>query len=515
MAASSSFMKLQNTNHGYQPLFETIYQYWLSSAIYVSVVLDIPGFLCHSKKSFEQLFDEIKEKKPNLIKDNLYRIIRSLTAIGVFSKDKQDFFELTEMGQSLLNEDVKFFILDHLSRENWFKICNVGEQKDFSHFDMAFSRKAPSMSDELSQIIFSYQYTKALYLLVKFNIADILNDKSLSILDIAEIVDINITVLEKIFLLLEYKNILHKNIDETYILTITGRFLLTDNTESLKNVVLHENIAKWQAAANLITAITEGLEPFKVTHGKGLFDYLKDLQDESKSEFDIFNQAMAEISTIEIKATVTSLIIPGGARTIMDIGGGTGALMSALLRQHPDLVGTIFDLPETIAQITHTDARCTIHGGNFFEKDTIPYADVILLKRALHDWSDSDAVTILSHCAEKCETIIIIEWLWKETENNMFVSSLDLFLMSIGGKIRSEQAFTELFRAAGIVGSDIKELSPGVSAIYALPHKKLIEIPKDSANAMTRLGIHAKPTLSQKPEVECDEPHHLSGMLRK
>ena len=176
---------------------------------------------------------------------------------------------------------------------------------------------------------------------------------------------------------------------------------------------------------------------------------------------------MAEISSVEIANIVSELPIPAKVKICMDVGGGKGALMTAILEQHPKLNGIVFDLPETIDKITQLSENCSKHGGSFFDKETIPKVDMIILKRVIHDWNNAHAKKILKNCSEKCDSLQIIEWLWKE--NDSFVASLDFFLMSIGGKIRSEQEFAMLLKSADLEQTAIVKIMEGVFAISAKP----------------------------------------------
>ena len=92
-------------------------------------------------------------------------------------------------------------------------------------------------------------------------------------------------------------------------------------------------------------------------------------------------------------------------RTMVDVGGGTGAMLASLLRRHPHVNGILVDLPGTIARagdlLTDTGVaeRITLHGQSFF--DPLPAgADLYLLKNVLNDWPDQETVAILSNCAQ-------------------------------------------------------------------------------------------------------------------
>ncbi|MFD0683231.1 methyltransferase [Actinomadura fibrosa] len=103
-----------------------------------------------------------------------------------------------------------------------------------------------------------------------------------------------------------------------------------------------------------------------------------------------------------------AVLIDGGwedVRHVVDVGGGTGAMLAETLRAHPHLRGTLVDLPRTVARSDEVFAsagvadRVTVSGQSFF--DPLPAgADVYLLTRLLLDWPDDQAVALLTRCAE-------------------------------------------------------------------------------------------------------------------
>src|ERR1039458_1744857 len=89
-----------------------------------------------------------------------------------------------------------------------------------------------------------------------------------------------------------------------------------------------------------------------------------------------------------------------GFERLVDVGGGEGALLSAILKATPRLHGVLFDLPQVVARSSEIltgdiAVRCQVVGGSFF--DSVPEgADAYVMKGVIHDWPDNDAATILN-----------------------------------------------------------------------------------------------------------------------
>jgi SAM-dependent methyltransferase len=153
------------------------------------------------------------------------------------------------------------------------------------------------------------------------------------------------------------------------------------------------------------------------------------------------------------------LQITGGwesVRTVVDVGGGTGALLAALLRVHPAVRGTLVDLPPTVArsceifQAAGVADRVTTVGQSFFRP--LPAgADLYLLKSVLSDWPDRWAQEILTRCAEAARPagrVIVLNGVSSDESGGPSPSLLMMVL--VGGKERGLAEFRELARAAGL-----------------------------------------------------------------
>ena len=141
-------------------------------------------------------------------------------------------------------------------------------------------------------------------------------------------------------------------------------------------------------------------------------------------------------------------------RTVVDVGGGTGAMLASLLRRHPQAKGVLIDLPGTVARAGEiidsfgVSSRMTVKGQSFF--DPLPAgADLYLLKSVLNDWADEPTVAILRRCAEAARpdgTVAILGGVSADETPR----SLGIDMLVAGGKTSTLTQFTELARQAGL-----------------------------------------------------------------
>ena len=142
-------------------------------------------------------------------------------------------------------------------------------------------------------------------------------------------------------------------------------------------------------------------------------------------------------------------------RTVVDVGGGTGAMLASLLRRHPQARGILVDLPGTVARAGRlieslgVAGRVTVEGQSFF--DPLPSgADLYLLKSVLNDWPDEPTVAILRRCAEAARTSQATIAVLGGVTADETPRSLGIDMLVAGGKTSTLSQFTELARRAGL-----------------------------------------------------------------
>jgi hypothetical protein len=175
-----------------------------------------------------------------------------------------------------------------------------------------------------------------------------------------------------------------------------GELLRKDAPCSFAPLTLN-NSAPWGAEASwtLLHSMKTGESGFRHRFGKGLFEWLKEHPEDER----LFSEAMATFSGLEISSILTSYDFSRHS-TVVDVGGAHGELLGALLEAHPQMTGTLFDVPSviqraaTIARAEGVERRCSFVGGDFFES-VPPGRDLYVLKHILHDWDDERALGIL------------------------------------------------------------------------------------------------------------------------
>lgn len=160
-------------------------------------------------------------------------------------------------------------------------------------------------------------------------------------------------------------------------------------------------------------------------------------------------------------------------RTVVDVGGGTGALLAEILRVHPTIQGTLVDLPRTVSRsgeifrAAGVADRVTTIGQSFF--DPLPAgADVYVLAKVINDWPDRESTAILRRCAEAAlpgGRVVVLGGVAPDDAR----PGLSVEMVLAGGKQRSVAQFGELARAAGLHVQAAERLPSGRFVVECRP----------------------------------------------
>jgi SAM-dependent methyltransferase len=209
-----------------------------------------------------------------------------------------------------------------------------------------------------------------------------------------------------------------------------------------------------QAYGGLLATVTSGRPAYADVHGSDLYADVE--ADPQRSA--AFAAQMA--SRAQPVARALAAAHPwAGVDEVVDVGGGSGALLCALLQAHPHLRGTVVDLPRTSAEAEARIAqaglgeRARAVAGSFF--DRLPAgADVYLLASILLDWPDEDAQRILATCAAACRPgarVLVVDWFATPEANPVVQTHVDVHQMVlVGGRVRAPEEVVALAAGAGL-----------------------------------------------------------------
>jgi hypothetical protein len=256
-------------------------------------------------------------------------------------------------------------------------------------------------------------------------------------------------------------------------LTAAGHALRPDVPGSLYDMALWiTSPLHFRVYAEMMHSVRTGQPAVEKVTGMPVFEYFP--QDPELSE--IFNDAMTSFSEAVIPAALDAYDF-SGIDTIVDVAGGHGAVLTAILRRYPRMHGVLFDLGHVLAgarpriEAQGLADRCTIEAGDFFAKVT-PGADAYIMKHIIHDWDDEKALVILRNIRTAMGAgrgrVILLESVLPEGNAPDFGKIIDLeMLMMPGGRERTADEFEALFTRAGFELTKIVATASPLSVIEA------------------------------------------------
>src|ERR1700722_11439878 len=307
----------------------------------------------------------------------------------------------------------------------------------------------------LRQLATGYMASAALYAAAKLGIPDILKSGPKPVSEIARACAANEDAVFRVMRALASAGVFNEIAPRTFALTADGELLVSDRPDSLRPMVLWlDDKFHFDIYPELPYAMKTGQTVVEKVFGETCFGYFEKNPEESK----VFNDAMTGFSRMFMPAVLDAYDFSWlNGKTLVDVGGGHGYLLTSILKKYSEIRGVVSDLEHVVAGAPEmirnagVESRCTTHCGNFFE--SVPPADAYIMKHIIHDWNDEKSTTILRNCARagRGKThVLLVESVVAPGNEPHFAKWLDLEMLLLpGGKERTEADFAKLFEGAG------------------------------------------------------------------
>jgi 16S rRNA G1207 methylase RsmC len=263
---------------------------------------------------------------------------------------------------------------------------------------MATSQGSDTSANVLLNLIDGHRVTAVIYVAARLGIADLLVEAPRSVPDLARLTDTHERSLLRLMRALVKLAICAEASDGRFQLTEVGTHLAASAEHSLKAWVLLEGGMLRASWSELIESIRTGKSAAELA-GRSVQEHFANMATTNRG---LFDEAMLSLTRTAVPDVLSSYDFSGISR-LMDVGGGLGELMCAILKKYPSMHGVVFDLPhcaegakKNISGARLAD-RCEFIAGSFFES-VATGADAVVMKSIIHDWNDERCVRILQNC---------------------------------------------------------------------------------------------------------------------
>ena len=309
---------------------------------------------------------------------------------------------------------------DH-AKEYFFLRCKEFYLKSFNFFIALIYKTIlflcvkcmPSLI--LQMLITGYRNTSLVMTAAKLKIPDLLNNNPATSDEIADFLQAHSGNLKRFMRALVCLGLVKEDRLGRFHITSMGALLQSERSKTLRGAAIYLGETSYQAYSMLLRSITTGEVAFESFYHLTLFEYIKNSAELSK----YYNQTFANDAGIGLLVYRHDFSV---ARTILDIGGGSGMLVCSILKVYPNLTGIVFDTENIVADAAgyihkeNMTKRCQAVAGDFM-KEIPDGKDIYILARVLNNWDDQQASLILHNChraMKKTSKLLVIQKLIPE-----------------------------------------------------------------------------------------------------
>ena len=324
-------------------------------------------------------------------------------------------------------------------------------------------------------MVSGFMYTQAIRSAVDLGIADLVAGGPKPVNDLAAATKAHEPSLARLLRALAAFGVLTEEEPGRFGPTPRSDLLRRDHPRSLRPAALYFGKPWIQDPwRDLTYAVQTGRSAFEHVHGADYWQYLADHQDEAA----VFNELLALLRPQRHAAVVEAYEF-ADMRTLVDIGGGYGQLLVAVLKAHPEMRGVLFDLPSVVTGARATleeggvAGRCEVVGGDMFA--AVPAGgDAYVLSNVIHDWGDEASAAILASCHRAMNgrgILLLVEQLAVPGQMQPSVAAADLHMLTMftEARQRSEPEFQALLQRTAFRLMRIIPTKSDASIVEATP----------------------------------------------
>lgn len=326
----------------------------------------------------------------------------------------------------------------------------------------------------LRELAMSAAIAGAVRAAARLGVADALGEEPADAQTLAEAIGADAGTLRRLLRALAASGVFAEDEQGRFSHTGPSRLIRDGVPGSLRHMVLWATEPwTWAVWPRLADAVRTGDSVFEDVYGKEFFTYLHEDAPESA---EVFDRAMTQSSALSANAIAATVDL-SGAKTVTDVAGGQGLLLSTLLERNPHLHGTLLDLPDVVAG---ADRRLQPGGELADRAELLPgdcrqavpvSSDVYVLKNIL-EWDDESTVLALRNvvaAAPAGARVLVIENLVDGSPEMRFTTAMDLLLLlNVAGRKHTKDGLTALVGEAGLEITDVRPVGPYLHLIESV-----------------------------------------------
>jgi SAM-dependent methyltransferase len=307
--------------------------------------------------------------------------------------------------------------------------------------------------EALGQMMLGAWLTQAIYVAAELGIADVLGNGPATAKELSSAVKAKEENLSRVMRALCSAEIFNNDRQGKYTLAPIGELLRSDIPDSKRAYARIAGAELYTSWEGLLKSVRTGRQAFHSRYGKEFFEYMA----EKPTRWALYDEAMNGIHGTETFPMIEAYDF-GCFSTVVDVGGGNGMTLAAILEKFSNVKGILHELPDVAGRAKELFAqrglsdRVSVSTGNFF--NSVPTGgDIYLLRHVIHDWQNEDAAKILSNCCKHMNPegkVLVVETLIPNGDKPSFVKWLDLMMMIVGGRERTLDEYIKLLAASGL-----------------------------------------------------------------